>query len=487
MPAEMPIEGKLGRGFVRSLSFIGGLAVAAGLSCAPVVASEVPPPRGGPVYEAIVLDAETGQVLRGLNPDTVTYPASLTKMMTLYLTFEALNSGKLRLEQYFQVSAAAAAHAPSKLGLEPGESVSIRDLILGVVTKSANDAAATLAEGLGGTEANFAAMMTQKAHQLGMAHTVYRNASGLPDAGQLTTARDVARLALALLHDFPREYRYFSVRQFEFEGRIVDSHDHLLEWYDGADGIKTGYTVASGFNLATSAVRNGHRLIGVIMGGGTARVRDEEMARLLDLGFADLGNQAPVAAQNRPPAAPNIAAVLPAPVATPQPAAQVAMAQPTKPAPSFAALAGAALAPPSPAAATPAPVVQPAAASPQPEPRPSTIGAVAAAAIQHLAPVSHAEAATVQPEPSEAWGIQIGTYRVATAAERAEHKISRLAVAKGKESVILAPAAGEHDRVYRLRLLHFSPHGARNACDELHRQGIGCTVVPPAGMKVASR
>ncbi len=469
MPADTPIEGKLGRGVVRSLSFISGIAVAAGLLCSATLAGQVPPPRGGPIYEAIVLDADTGQVLRELNPDAVTYPASLTKMMTLYLTFEALNSGKLRLDQYFQVSAAAAAHAPSKLALEPGESVTIRDLILGIVTKSANDAAAVLAEGLGGTEANFAAMMTQKAHQLGMAHTFYRNASGLPDPGQLTTARDIARLALALLHDFPREYRYFSVRQFEFDGRNVNSHDHLLEWYDGADGIKTGYTVASGFNLATSAVRNGHRLVGVIMGGSTARTRDEEMARLLDLGFADLGNQAPVVAQNRLPVAP----------------AQVAAAQP--PASSFAALAGASLAAPASAAIKPAIVAQPAAPAPQPEPRPSTIGAVAAAALQHLVPVAPAQAATVQAEPSETWGIQIGSYRGKSAAERAERKITHLAVAKGKESVILAPSAGERDRVYHLRLLRFSQHGARNACEELRRQKIGCTLVPPPGMKVASQ
>jgi D-alanyl-D-alanine carboxypeptidase len=483
----MPIEGKLGRGFARPLSFISGIAVAAGLAGAPAAASELPAPRGGPVYEAIVLDAETGQVLRELNPDAATYPASLTKMMTLYLTFEALNSGKLRLDQYFQVSAAAAAHAPSKLGLEPGEDVTIRDLILGVVTKSANDAAAVLAEGLGGTESNFAAMMTQKARQLGMAHTVYRNASGLPDAGQLTTARDIARLALALLHDFPREYRYFSVRQFEFDGRIVDSHDHLLEWYDGADGIKTGYTVASGFNLATSAVRNGHRLIGVIMGGGSARVRDDEMARLLDLGFGDVANQAPVVAQHQPPAAPVVAAAQPA--APAQPPAQLAAAQPPKAPPSLAALAAASMATTAPpaAAAPPAVAVQPAVASPQPEQHPSTIGAVASAALQHLAPVSRAEAATVPPAPSEAWGIQVGLYRGEAAAERAERKITHLAIAKGKESVILAPASGERDRVYRLRLLHFSPHGARNACEELHRQGIACTVVPPAGVKVASR
>ena len=469
VPAEVPIVGMLGRGLLRSFSFLIGVAVTAGLACA----SDVPPPRGGPIYEAIVLDAETGQVLRELNPDAVTYPASLTKMMTLYLTFEALNSGKLRLDQYFQVSAAAAAHSPSKLGLDPGESISIRDLILGVVTRSANDAAAVLAEGLGGTEANFAAMMTQKARQLGMSRTVYRNASGLPDPGQLTTARDVARLALALLHDFPREYRYFSVRQFEFDGRMIDSHDHLLEWYDGADGIKTGYTVASGFNLATSAVRNGHRLVGVIMGGGSARVRDEEMARLLDLGFADVAGQAPVVAQNHPPAAPVIAAAQPAPVAP---------VQPPKATPSIAAIAAASM-----GTAPPPATAQPAVQTPQPDQHPTTIGAVAAAAIQHLAPVAHAEAATVQTGPSDAWSIQIGSYRGESAAERAEHKITRLAVAKGKQTVILAPAAGERDRVYRLRLMHFSPHGARNACEELRRQGIGCTVVPPTGLKVASR
>src|SRR5579863_1274226 len=177
-------------------SFVMIAGVLLGLASLPAAgeAARVATGPSGPIYEAIVLDAETGQVLRELNPDAVTYPASLTKMMTLYLTFESLNSGKLRLDQYFQVSAAAAAHSPSKLGLEPGDSISIRDLILGVVTRSANDAAAVLAEGLGGTEANFAAMMTQKARQLGMMHTSYHNASGLPDPGQLTTARDIARL-----------------------------------------------------------------------------------------------------------------------------------------------------------------------------------------------------------------------------------------------------------------------------------------------------
>ena len=259
----------------------------------------------GPVYEAIVLDAETGQVLRQLNPDAVTYPASLTKMMTLYLTFEALNQGRLKLDQYLPVSAAAAAHSPSKLGLQPGQAVTVRDLILGIVTKSANDAAAVLAEGLGGgSEAGFAVMMTQRAQQLGMTRTHYANASGLPDPEQLTTARDVARLALALYHDFPREYRYFSVTKFDFNGEIVNGHDHMLGWYPGADGIKTGFTVASGYNLATSAVQNGRRLIGVILGGRSIRGRDESMAQMLDLGFGDLA-RAPslMVAQQQIPAA----------------------------------------------------------------------------------------------------------------------------------------------------------------------------------------
>ena len=454
-----------------------------GLASSPSPAAQLSPPRGGPIYEAIVLDADTGQVLRELNPDTVTYPASLTKMMTLYLTFEALNRGRLQLDQYLPVSAAAAAHSPSKLGLEPGEQVSVRDLILGIVTKSANDAAVVLAEGLGGgSEPGFAQMMTQKARQLGMTRTSYRNASGLPDPGQLTTARDIARLALALIHDFPREYRYFSVKEFEFEGELVTGHDHMLDTYPGTDGIKTGFTVASGYNLATSAVRGGHRLIGVVLGGESVRIRDSEMTQLLDLGFGDLGREAPVVVAQRPvPAAPVMAAAQP----QPQPAV-AAPAPPAPPAPSFAALASASLtaAPPTPPTAPAPAAAPPQAAAPEPAHEHSTLGAVASAAIHHLAPIARAEAAPVAPEP-EGWGIQLGAYRDEAAAERAEHKFVHLAVARGREALILAPSS-ERNRVYRVRLIHFSPHDARAACDELHRQRIACSVVPP-GLKVASR
>ena len=213
------------------------------------------PAMAGPAYEAIVLDAQTGQVLRELNPDIQTPPASLTKMMTLYLTFEALNQRRLQLDQYLRVSGEAASRAPSKLALVPGEAVTVHDLILGIVTKSANDAAVVLAEALGGSEPGFAQQMNWKARQLGMNYTVYRNASGLPDPEQRTTARDIARLALALYHQFPREYRYFSTHEFVFRGQVMRNHNHLMEWYPGVDGIKTGFVNASGFNLAASAVR----------------------------------------------------------------------------------------------------------------------------------------------------------------------------------------------------------------------------------------
>jgi D-alanyl-D-alanine carboxypeptidase len=434
---------------------------------------------GGPIYEAIVIDAETGQVLRQLNPDAVTYPASLTKMMTLYLTFEALNQGRLRIDQYVQVSATAAAHAPSKLGFQPGEWVMVRDLILGIVTKSANDAAGALAETLGGTEPAFAVLMTQKAQQLGMTRTHYANASGLPDPEQLTTARDLARLALALYHDFPREYRYFSVKQFDFQGEIVNGHDHMLDWYPGADGIKTGFTVASGYNLATSAVQNGRRVIGVILGGRSVRSRDVSMGQLLDLGFADLGRQpAVMVAQRQTPTAPAVAATAP-----------VVASQPAQAQPSFAAIATTTVATP---AAQPAVGVQQASAAAQTavsDQTPAhsaspTLGAVASAAISHLAPVAKAEAAPIAPEANGGWAIQLGAFRAASAAERVEQEVSRLGFARGKQQQILAPGGGE--RLYRARLLNFSAQGARTACGELRKQHIDCSVVP-AGVKVASR
>jgi|GEM_PF-463813 len=240
---------------------------------------------GSARYSSIVIDAATGQVLSAANPDAPRYPASLTKMMTLYMVFEALRDHRLSANSLLPVSWAAASVEPSKLGLRPGMRITVQEAILALVTKSANDAAVVLAESLGGSEARFAQMMTLRAHALGMEHTTFRNASGLPDPLQVTTARDMATLARRLINDFPNQYGYFSVPGFRFRGRLIPNHDNLLKSYPGADGIKTGYTEAAGHNLVTSAVRNNVRLIGVVMGAASNPERDAHMEALLDAGF----------------------------------------------------------------------------------------------------------------------------------------------------------------------------------------------------------
>ncbi|MGH8611207.1 MAG: D-alanyl-D-alanine carboxypeptidase family protein [Gammaproteobacteria bacterium] len=239
-------------------------------------------------HAAVVVDAQTGRVLREVNADKRNYPASLTKMMTLYLVFEALEDGRLLLEDRLRVSPHAASMVPTRLGLKTGQRIRVEDAILALVTRSANDAAVVLAEALGETEGQFARIMTGKAQWLGMRDTVFRNASGLPDKGQTSTARNMATLALALLRDFPQYYRYFSTRAFAYKGRRYHNHNALLRAYPGVDGIKTGYTRASGYNLVASATRDGQRLIAVVLGGKGARSRDRQTMQLLDQGFRQL-------------------------------------------------------------------------------------------------------------------------------------------------------------------------------------------------------
>ena len=264
-----------GRARRRGLACVLLFALAA-LAVRPALAAE---------YSSIVVDAGTGEVLHEMNADNANYPASLTKMMTLYLTFEALKAGRISLDDAVPVSDHASIQAPSKLGLEPGQTITIEDAILGIVTKSANDAAVVLAEAVGGNETDFAKTMTTKARALGMPATVFQNASGLPDPDQVTTARDMATLAQAVLRDFPEYYHYFATRQFTYEGHVFENHNHLLRTYSGADGMKTGYIRASGFNLVASAERDGRRLIGVIMGSQSPSARNAQMARLLDASF----------------------------------------------------------------------------------------------------------------------------------------------------------------------------------------------------------
>ena len=241
-------------------------------------------------FAEIVIDAQTGFVLSEKNPDKRLYPASMTKMMTLYLAFEAIEGGQMTKSQRVPVSANAQYQEPSKLGLEAGYSIRVEDLILGIVTRSANDAAVTLGEAVGGSESRFARMMTLKAQQLGMKNTHFVNASGLHDPDQYSSARDMAILAQALMRDFPRQYHYFSTPSFTYAGVTSLNHNKLLKTYEGCDGMKTGYVYASGYNLTASAVQGGHRLIGVIFGGRTAAVRNKTMEDLLDAGFAKIAD-----------------------------------------------------------------------------------------------------------------------------------------------------------------------------------------------------
>lgn len=264
-------------------------------------------------YAAFVMDATTGQVLYERYADKPLYPASLTKMMTLYLAFEALETGKITRSQSIWVSSHAASMPPSRLGLKPDSRLKVEDAILALVTKSANDAAVALAEALGGTESRFARMMTDKAAQLGMSRTTFKNASGLHDRNQFSSARDMAILSRALITNYPRYYRYFSTKSFSYGGATFSNHNKLLYSYAGMDGIKTGYVEPSGFNLAASAVRNGRRLIGVVFGGRSAASRNQHMVSLLDNGFAKMTGETRVAAAEIPSSSLNAISTLASP------------------------------------------------------------------------------------------------------------------------------------------------------------------------------
>jgi len=244
-------------------------------------------------YSALVVEPETGRVLYEKYAQELRHPASVTKMMTLYLVFEALERGDLTLNTPLDVSRNAVLRPPSRLGLSPGETIAVEDAVLGLVTRSANDVATVIAENLGGSESSFAAMMTAKARSLGMRDTVFRNASGLPDPDQVTTAWDMYRLGKALIEDFPRYYPYFSTPRFYYRGQSFDNHNHLMETYPGMDGIKTGFINSSGFNLVASAKQGGRRIIGVVFGGPSAKGRDSHMREILNDGFAQLDGLPP--------------------------------------------------------------------------------------------------------------------------------------------------------------------------------------------------
>jgi len=237
---------------------------------------------------AIVIDFDSKQVLFEINADTPNYPASLTKMMTLYVLFDYLDRGNLKKDTLLSVSNTAASRSPSKLYLEPGSSIKVEDAIMALIIKSANDVATVVAENISGTEKEFAKLMTNYARDIGMKNTNFKNASGLPNRAQLTTARDMSTLSYALIKNFPKEYKLFSHQKFTYAGKTYKTHNKLMLRYKGADGIKTGYIKASGFQLAFSAVRENKRLIGVIFGGDTGSKRDKSLKIIMDKVFEEL-------------------------------------------------------------------------------------------------------------------------------------------------------------------------------------------------------
>lgn len=397
----------------------------------------------------MVIDSTTGEVLNEVNADELNHPASLTKMMTLYMTFEALQRGKITLDTRMPVSEFAAAKMPTHLGVPAGDEVSVKECVLGMVVLSANDCAAIAGEYLaGGSETAFARMMTDKAHQLGMTNTTFRNASGLPDDEQVTSARDLVKLAQHLHDDFPQYYRFFSTREFVFRGRVIKGHNHLMYRYAGMDGLKTGFTSASGFNLASSAERDGHRLIGVVMGSTSGGVRDRLMQTLLDNGFAHRPTDPMLVAE--------------------------AGGQSARTAKRLFVGAGTML-----AALSPIPKAE--AATP---PAPTQAPASARILRAHSAKGD----GIVTAVSSERWAVQVGAFSKEGQAEEAADRAIRLAGLHGEQASILAPTKSEKRKIYRARLNGFaSEHQAREACGALHKKGHLCVVVPPgkASVKLA--
>lgn len=383
-------------------------------------------------YASIVIEADTGRVLHAVNADTRNYPASLTKMMTLFMTFEALRAKKISLSQKLRVSHRAQSRPPSKLGLRVGERISVRDAISALVVKSANDVATVVAEALGGTERKFARQMTRRARQLGMRNTTFTNASGLPSRAQLSTARDMATLSRKMLETFPRMYGQFSRKTWTWRGRTYRNHNRLMRNYRGMDGIKTGYTRASGFNLAASAERGGRRLIAVVFGGRTSKSRNRIVARLLNRGFSPAETRK--AAKIEAARSASVAASARRAALTPKPSA--------------AGSAGPA------GAKTPAAATGPGSG---------------------VAPVRNRKAGAVR-----GWTVQVGAYtRLADARKMIGRAVQKVPSLAGRPYKIVSQKRKTRrgGRIYKARLVMASKSSARDSCRLLKRRKIDCLVV----------
>ena len=422
-------------------------------------------------YASIVVDADTGQVLHAVNADTRNYPASLTKMMTLYMVFDALENGKLRLDQQLPVSKRAAGMPPSKIGLKRGETISVRNAILALVTKSANDVAVVVAEALAGKETTFAQVMTKRARSLGMSRTTFRNASGLPNRGQKSTARDMSRLAKALMSDFPQHYHFFAVSKFSYKGRTYRSHNKLLRSYKGTDGIKTGYIRASGFNLVSSVERQNRRIIAVVFGGKTSKSRDRHMVKLLDRGFKKIASQGVKKIPQVPGRNPFQAPVVTLQIAAVPPAAT------QKAAPKQPVDLTAAQAPNTGTPKTEPKAIETAAALPkQARPVKPLMPSSQVAAVDGLeTPIRGDETLTND------WGVQVGAFSRFSAA----HSSARSALAeapvplRGAKVAVQRVDSASLGTIYRSQLTGLYEKQARDACAALKAIDIGCVLVQP--------
>ncbi len=476
-----------------------------------LVAGALSPARAyTPPYAAMAVDANTGAVLHNRAGDAPRHPASLTKMMTLYMTFELIELGRLDYATKIKMTEEGAAASPSKLGLKPGEEISVLDAIKALVTKSANDVAIALAQHIGGSEANFARLMTQKARAIGMTHTFFKNASGLPDDAQVTTARDMLTLALRLQDDFPKRYELFATRTFTYRGHTYRNHNVLLTHYRGTDGIKTGYTRASGFNLVTSVHRGHKHVIAAVFGGKTGRIRNARMRSLLDAALAKASTKV-----TRKPAVfvrapqPVVAARPPAPRANPPIETSAVVAPAARPAaapahadsaPSIAVarvhrvLLGPDLRQSAPAVneapATPRPVFATAGSADAALPRfapaalpPSTLQAQASALENRAAPPQalpqdrppQQEAALT---PSGPFAIQIGAYSDSADAE--QHMDTARQRAGGlldPYHAVAVPYRKGATQLYRARFRGFEAAAAASTCLHLRRLQIDCFVV----------
>ncbi|GHA96133.1 D-alanyl-D-alanine carboxypeptidase [Modicisalibacter luteus] len=393
--------------------------------------------QANPRYASIVIDAQSGEVLSSEHADAARYPASLTKMMTLYLLFEAVESGRLTMESQLPVSAHAAAQPPSKLWVRPGQTIAVEEAILALVVRSANDVAAVVAESLAGSERAFAERMTAKARAMGMTSTTFRNASGLPDDAQVTTARDMATLSMHLMRDFPRFYGYFSRTHFAYRGKTYKGHNRLLDDYTGADGLKTGYIRASGFNVATSAVRDGRRIVSVVMGGFTAKSRDAHMADLLDRGFvrASLLTRGDWIAKTDVFGTGEAIALAAAPKAR---SVAATVARPSAPAAAEAA-------------------------------------AVAQGDAQDD-PIRTLMASMDHPDTT-GWMVQVGAFSNRDGAQvRANQAATALRSELTNTRVSVVPADGAR-QMYRARLIDLEEEQARRSCQQLASQGMDCVVL----------